>query len=101
MVAELADDDLSDQPRTGNAARNRSHRRRWAGHTVLAVPARVLGSHVDVHLKLRRHVFQEPTLVLADAILGTTAAGALLVRCVQVMLVPIVRQLVEIEFPAT
>ena len=101
VVAELGDDDLSDQPRSGDAASNRPHGRRRARHAVFAVPAGVLGSHVDVHFELRRDVLQNPALVLADAILGPTAAGALLVRFAQVMLVPIVRQLVEVEFSAT
>ena len=101
VVAELGDDDLSDQPRSGDAASNRPHRRRRARHAIFAVPAGVLGSHVDVHFELRRDVLQDSALVLADAVLGPTAAGALLVRLAQVMLVPKVRQLVEVEFSAT
>ena len=101
VVAELADDDLSDQPRSGDAASNRPHRRRRARHAVFAVPAGVLGPHVDVHFELRRDVLQDPALVLADAVFGSAAAGALLVRLAQVVLVPIVRQLVEVEFSAT
>ena len=101
VVAELTDDDLSDQPWSGDAASNRPHRRRWARHAIFAVPAGVLGSHVDVHFELRRDVLQNPALVLADAVLGPTAAGALLVRLAQVMLVPKVRQLIEVEFSAT
>ena len=101
VVAELGDDDLRDQPWSGDAASNRPHRRRRACHAVLAVPAGVLGSHVDVHFELRRNVLQNPALVLADAVFGATAAGALLVRFAQIMLVPIVRQLVEVEFSAT
>ena len=101
MVAELGDDDLSDQPRSGDAASNRSLGRWRARHAVFAVPAGVLESHVDMHFELRRHILQNAALVLADAVLGPTAAGALLVRFAQVMLVPIVRQFVEIEFSAT
>ena len=101
VVAELGDDDLSDEPWSGDAASNRPHRRRRARHAIFAVPAGVLGSHVDVHFELRRDVLQNPALVLADAVLGPTAAGALLVRLAQVMLVPKVRQLVEVEFSAT
>jgi hypothetical protein len=91
VVAELGDDDLS----------NRPHRRGRARHAILAVPAGVLGSHVDVHFELRRDVLQDPALVLADAVLGATAAGALLVRFAQVLLVPKVRQFVEVDLPAT
>ena len=98
VVAELADDDLSDEPWSGDAASNRPLGRRWAHHAIFAVPAGVLGSHVDVHFELRRHVLQDLGLVLADAILRPTAAGALLFRLAQVLLVPIVRQLVEVEF---
>ena len=101
VIAELTDDDLSDQPWSGDAASNRPHRRRWAHHAIFAVPAGVLGSHVDVHFELRRDVFQDSALVLADAVLGPTAAGALLVRLAQVMLVPKVWQLIEVEFSAT
>jgi hypothetical protein len=54
-----------------------------------------------VHFELCREVFQDLALVLADAVLGPTTAGALLVRLVQVMLVPKVRQLIEVEFSAT
>ena len=58
VIAELSDDDLSDQPWSGDAASNRPHRRRWAHHAIFAVPAGVLGSHVDVHFELRRDVLQ-------------------------------------------
>ena len=100
VVAELTDDDLSDQPWSGDAASNWPHRRRWAHHAVFAVPAGVLGSHVDVDFELRRDVLQNSALVLANAVFRSAAADALLVRLVQVMLVPKVRQLIEVEFPA-
>ena len=101
VVAELGDDDLRDQAWSGDATSNRPHRRRRACHAVLAVSAGVLGSHVDVHFELRRDVLQNPALVLANAIFRPAAARTLLVRFAQVMLVPIVRQLVEVEFSAT
>ena len=101
VVAEFGDDNLRDQPWPGDAASDRPHRRWRACHAVLAVPAGVLRSHVDVYFELRRDVVQNPALVLADAVLRPAAVRALLVRIVQIMLVPIVRQLVEVEFPAT
>src|SRR5882757_5723863 len=101
MVAELGDDDLSDQPRSGDAASYRSLGRCRTRHAVFAVSASVLGSYVDMHFQLRRHILQNAALVLADAVFRPAAARALLVRFAQVMLVPIVRQLVEVEFPAT
>ena len=101
VVAELGDDDLRDQPWSGDAASDRPHGRRRACHAVFAVPAGVLGSHVDVHFELRRHVLQNAALVLADAVFRPAAARALLVRFAQIVLVPIVRQLVEVEFSTT
>ena len=101
VVAELGDDDLRDQPRTGDAASDRPHRRRRACHTVLAVPAGILGSHIDVYFELRRDVLQNAALILTNSIFEAAATRALLVRFAQVVLVPIMRQLVEVEFPAT
>ena len=101
VIAEFSDDDLSDQPWSGDAASNWPHRRRWAHHAIFAVPAGVLGSHVDVHFELRGDVLQDLALVLANAVFGPAAAGALLVRLAQVLLVPKVGQLIEVEFPAT
>ena len=101
VVAEFSDEDLSDQPWPGDAASNWPHRRRWARHAIFAVPTGILGSHVDVHFELRRNVFQDSALVLTDAVLGPATTGALLVRLAQVMLVPKVWQLIEVEFPAT
>ena len=101
VVTEFGDDDLSDQSRPSDAAVDRPHRRRRARHAVFAVAARVLGTHVDVHFQLRRDVLQDPALVLADAIFRSAAAGAPLVRLAQVVLMPVVRQLVEVEFSAT
>ena len=101
VVAELGDDNLSDQPRSGDAASNRPRRQRRARHAIFAVPAGVLGPHVDVHFELRGDVLQDPALVLADAVLGPTAAGALFVSFAQVMLMPKVWQFVEVEFSAT
>ena len=101
VVAELGDDNLSDQPRSGDAASNRPRRQRRARHAIFAVPAGVLGPHVDVHFELRGDVFQDLALVLADAVLGPTAAGALFVGFAQVMLVPKVWQFVEVEFSTT
>jgi hypothetical protein len=101
VIAELSDDDLSNQPWSGDAASNRPHRRWLAHHSIFAVPAGVLGSHVDVHFELRRHVLENAALVLADAVFGPTAAGTLLVRFAQVLLVSIVRQLIEVELSAT
>ena len=74
VVAELGDDDLSDQPWSGDAASNRPHRRRRARHAVFAVPAGVLGSHVDVYFELRRDVLQNPALILTNAVFRSAAA---------------------------
>jgi hypothetical protein len=101
VIAELSDDDLSDQSWSGDAASNWPHRRRWAHHASFAVPAGVLGSHVDVHFELRRDVFQNSALVLANAVFRSAADDALLVRLAQVMLVAKVGQLIEVEFSAT
>ena len=101
VIAEFTDNDLSHEPWSGYATSNRPHRRWWAHHAILAVPTSVLGSQVHVHFELRRNVLQNSALVLADAVLGPTTARALLVRLAQVMLVPKVRQLIEVEFPAT
>ena len=101
MIAEFTNDDLRDQSWSGDAASNWPHRRRWTRHAIFAVPTGVLGSQVHVHFELRRNVFQDSVLVLADAVLGPTAARTLLVRLAQVVLVPKVRQLIEVEFPAT
>jgi hypothetical protein len=54
-----------------------------------------------VYFELRRDVLQNSALVLANAVFRSAAAGALLVRLAQIMLVPIVRQPVEVEFSAT
>ena len=75
---------------------------RWrARHAVFAVPAGVLGSHVDVYFELRRDVLQNPTLILTNLVFEAAAARALLIRFAQIMLVPKVRQLVEVEFSTT
>jgi len=101
VVAELADDDLSNEPWPRDAASNWPQRRWWAHHAIFAVPAGVLGPNVDVYFELRRNVLQDLAFILADAVLVPTTAGTLLVRLAQVMLVPKVRQLIEVEFPAT
>jgi hypothetical protein len=101
VIAELSDDDLSHEPWSGDAASNWPHRRRWAHHAIFAVPAGVLGSHVDVHFELGGDVLQDLALILANAVFGAAAAGALLVRLAQVLLVPKVGQLVEVELSGT
>src|SRR3954466_1906056 len=57
VIAEFTDDDLRDQPWSGDAASNRPHWRRRARHAIFAVPTGVLGPYVDVHFELRRDVF--------------------------------------------
>jgi len=97
MIAELADDDLGDQPRAGNAPSNRSRRRRRARHAVLAVAAGVLGADVFVDFQLGRLVLKDLRDVLANAVLCSAAAATRLLRLRQVQLVPMVRQTRQIE----
>jgi hypothetical protein len=54
-----------------------------------------------MHFELRRDVLQNPALILADTIFRSATVGALLVSVVQIVLMPKVRQPVEVEFSAT
>jgi hypothetical protein len=54
-----------------------------------------------VHFELRRNILQDLAFILANAVFSAAAGSALLVGLNQVMLVSKVRQLIEIEFPAT
>ena len=100
VIAELGDDDLSDQP---GPAMPRAIGRTGGGG--LITPSCSTGRRTWV--ARRRGLRASPgrtrdlALVLANAVLGAAAAGALLVRFAQVLLVPKVRQLVEVEFSAT
>ena len=101
MVAKLADDDLCNQPGTGDASCNRPLGRRRTRHAVFAVAASVLRSHMLMHFQLRRHVFENRRHVFADAVLRTPAATTRLLCLWQVQFVPMVRQTGKIELAAT
>ena len=54
-----------------------------------------------MHFELRRNILQDLAFILANAVFRSAAGNALLVGLTQVMLVPKVRQLIEVEFSAT
>jgi hypothetical protein len=56
---------------------------------------------MHVHLQLGRHVIENPRLVLPDTVLLATAAIADPFRRGDIKLMPVVRQLGEIQFPTT
>ena len=101
MVAELADDDLSDEPWTGDATNDRPLGWRWAYHTVLAIAAGVLGPHMHVHFQLGRHVIEDLSLVLADAILRPPTTTARLLGGSYVEFVAIMGQLRKVQLSTT
>ena len=69
VIAKLADDNFGDEPGTGDAAGNRSGRRRRAGHAVLAIAASILAPHILMHFQPGGDMFQNRRHVFADAIL--------------------------------
>ena len=101
MIPKLADDDLRNQSGAGDASCNRSLWRRRTRHTVFAIAASILRSHILVHVQFRRHVFENLRYVLANPILRTSATTAGLFFGRQVQFMPMVWQTGKIELAPT